>query len=167
MPKSLSDIDPSKGLYRFGFRFPIYLYRMHLGWLLGNRFLMLTTIGRKSGKPHQSIIEVVSLDKQTGEYTIASGWGVKSDWYRNLKKNPKVLVNVGRRTFRATADQLSAGDAEKMLLRYAHDHPLAFRELARLMSGSLGKNTQETCHLLAQDIPIITLYPEPADISNL
>jgi deazaflavin-dependent oxidoreductase (nitroreductase family) len=167
MPKSLSDVDPSKGLYRFGFRLPIYLYRMHLGWLLGNRFLMLTTIGRKSGKQHQSIIEVVYREKQTGEYTIASGWGVKSDWYRNLKKNPKVLVNVGRSTFRAIADQLSTVDAEKMLLKYAHDHPLAFRELAKLMSGSSGKNTEETCRLLALDIPIITLHPEPADISNL
>jgi len=167
MPKSLSDIDPSKGLYKFGFRLPIYLYRMHLGGLLGNRFLMLTTIGRKSGKPHQSIIEVVSYDKQTGEYTIASGWGDKSDWYRNLKKNPNVLVNVRRRKFRATAEQLSPVDAEKMLLRYAYNHPLAFRELARLMSGSSGENTEETCHRMAQDIPIITLYPEPGDISAL
>ena len=158
MPKSLSDIDPSKGLYRFGFRLPIYLYRMHLGGLLGNRFLMLTTIGRKSGKPHKTIIEVVSYDKQTREYTIASGWGVKSDWYRNLRNNPDVLVNVGRREYRATAEQLSTSDAEMMLLKYAHNHPLAFRELARLMSGSSAKNTEETC-LLAQDIPIITLHP--------
>jgi hypothetical protein len=28
------------GLLRFGLRLPIWLYRLHLGWLLGNRFLL-------------------------------------------------------------------------------------------------------------------------------
>jgi hypothetical protein len=32
---------------------------MKLGWLLGNRFLMLIHTGRHSGRLHQTVIEVV------------------------------------------------------------------------------------------------------------
>lgn len=161
MPGSLSDIDPSRGLYRIGLRLPIILYHVKLGWLLGKRFLMLTTIGRKSGKPHKTVIEVVHHNPQSGAYTIASGWGCKSDWYKNLKKNPNVVVAVGLQKFEATAQQLESDEAEKLLLDYAKRHPLAFRELAQLMSGSTGENVAETCHTVAQDIPLITLTPKP------
>jgi deazaflavin-dependent oxidoreductase (nitroreductase family) len=160
MPKSLRDIDPSKGLYRIGFRLPIFLYRLKLGWLLGKRFLMLTTIGRKSGKPHRTVIEVVFYDRQSGAYTIASGWGSKSDWYKNLRQNPRVVIHVGLRQFQANAQQLESDQAEQLLLNYAQKHPLAFRELARLMSGSVGENVTETCHTVAQEIPLITLIPD-------
>jgi deazaflavin-dependent oxidoreductase (nitroreductase family) len=160
MPKLLNDIDPSRGIYRIGFRLPIFLYHIKLGWLLGSRFLMLTTIGRKSGNPHRTVIEVVHYDRQNGVYTIASGWGSKSDWYKNLKKNPRVVVDVGLRKFNAIAQQLESDDAEKLLLSYSQRHPLAFRELARLMIGSEGENVAETCHTVAQEIPLITLVPD-------
>jgi deazaflavin-dependent oxidoreductase (nitroreductase family) len=163
MPKSLKDIDPSRGIYRIGFRLPITLYHLRLGWLLGDRFLMLTTSGRKSGKPHRTVIEVVYHDRQSGEYTIASGWGTQSDWYKNLKHNPKVWVQVRLQQFQAIAQELASDEAEKLLLEYAHRHPLAFRELARLMSGSVGENVAETCHAVAQEIPLITLIPNPIE----
>lgn len=164
MPRSLSDIDPSRGIYRIGFRLPIFLYHFKLGWLLGKRFLLLTTIGRKSGRPHRTVIEVVYFNPQSGAYTIASGWGRRSDWYKNLKKNPRVVVEVGLRKFEATAQQLESDEAEKLLLDYAQRHPLAFQELARLMSSSVGENVAETCHTVAQDIPLITLSPVPNPI---
>lgn len=69
------------GVLRAMFRAPIFLYRIHLGWLLGGRFLMLTHIGRKSGVPRQTVIEVVSHDKETGKYYVAAAWRDKSDWY--------------------------------------------------------------------------------------
>ncbi|HET7091915.1 MAG TPA: nitroreductase/quinone reductase family protein, partial [Thermomicrobiales bacterium] len=38
-----------------------------------------------------------------GHFIIFSGWGVRSDWYRNLLANPEVTIKVGARTLRATA----------------------------------------------------------------
>jgi hypothetical protein len=58
---------------------PLILLGLHLGWLLGKRFLMITYMSRKSGRSHQTVLEVVNHDKATGEYIIASGWGEKSD----------------------------------------------------------------------------------------
>ena len=58
------------GLLRFGLRLPIWLYRLHLGWLFGNRFLLLTHIGRKSGLPRQTVIEVVKHDKESDRFFV-------------------------------------------------------------------------------------------------
>jgi deazaflavin-dependent oxidoreductase (nitroreductase family) len=166
MSKTLSDLDPSKGLLRLALRMPIYFYRWHLGWILGKRFLMLTHYGRKTGKPHQTVIEVVNYDKQSGIYVIASGWGTKSDWYRNILKTPQVVVAVGREKFNALAAQLSPEEAESALLIYANKHPAAFKELYRLMSNRPGENLAENCHNLALDIPLILLSPDLSQSSE-
>jgi deazaflavin-dependent oxidoreductase (nitroreductase family) len=163
MPKTLADIDPSKGLLRLGLHLPVTLYRLHLGWLLGTRFLMLTHFGRKTGKPYQTVLEVVSYNRQTGECVIASGWGKKSDWYRNIIKTPQVQVSIGTRKFAAMAEQLSTLNAEKELLTYAQKHRMAFNELYQLMSPIPGETIEENCHNLAQNIPLIMLRPAVPD----
>ena len=73
-------------LARFFFRMPIWLYRLKLGGLLGKRFVMFTHKGRRTGKPHDTIVEVVRYDEQTDSFLIASGWGETSDWVLNVKK---------------------------------------------------------------------------------
>ena len=45
MSSSLAATHPVRGLLRLGVRLPLVLYRVHLGRLLGERFLMLTHIG--------------------------------------------------------------------------------------------------------------------------
>ena len=45
---------PPTGLARVFFRAPITLYRLHLGRLLGGRFLLLNHVGRVSHQPRQS-----------------------------------------------------------------------------------------------------------------
>jgi deazaflavin-dependent oxidoreductase (nitroreductase family) len=159
VPRKLTDLDPSKGLLRFGLRFPIWLYRLHLGWVLGNRFLMLTHTGRISGQPHQTVLEVVFHDSQSNTYVIASGWGEKSSWYKNITKNNQVMVTTRNRHFEATAIRLSVEEARKTLLDYAHRNPLAFRELAGLMVGERGVSDEQNCEILAQKTPLFSLKP--------
>lgn len=159
-PKPLADTDPSRGLLRMAVRLPIWLYRARLGWLLGDRFLMLTHIGRNSGLPRHAVVEVVRHDKASGAYTIASGWGERADWFRNIRKTPAVVVQVGNRRFEATATRLSVAAAERELLDYAHRHPIAFRELSSLMTGQRLKRSEENCQRMAQLIPLVVLYPK-------
>jgi deazaflavin-dependent oxidoreductase (nitroreductase family) len=159
MPRKLSDLDPSRGLLRFGLRFPIWLYRFHLGWLLGNRFLMLTHTGRISGRPHQTVVEVVAYDKKSNTYIIASVWGEKSSWFKNITKNNQVVVTTGNARFQATTNRLSVEEARQTLLDYARKYPLAFRELAGMMVGARGASNDENCDLLAQTIPLFSLKP--------
>jgi deazaflavin-dependent oxidoreductase (nitroreductase family) len=159
MPEKLSDTKPPRGLLRWLLRLPIWLYRLRLGWLLGDRFLMLTHIGRTSGQPRQSVLEVVGHDAAAGTYVIASGWGEKADWLRNIQKHPRVLVDAGRRRFEATAERLDEEAATRAAGDYARRHPSAFRGLASRMIGQSLTGTDADYRALAQAVPFVTLTP--------
>ena len=154
MSKSIVDSPPSKAL-RLGLRLPIWFYRLRLGWLLGDRFLMLIHTGRKSGLPRQTVIEVVQHDKQTDTYYVASGWGEKSDWYRNISKSPAVTVHVGGRMFQTKADFIPMEKAVVLMEAYARDHPTAFKELSSLFVGERMQPGSDAPRRLAEKMPMV------------
>ncbi len=82
----MTSIVPSKptGLLKLTFTLPRYLYRWHLGWLFGHRCLMITHIGRKTGRRRQTVLEVVHYDPSTQACIVMSGYGAKSDWYPEI-----------------------------------------------------------------------------------
>jgi deazaflavin-dependent oxidoreductase (nitroreductase family) len=147
------------GVLRWGLRLPIWLYRLHLGWLLGERFLLLTHVGRKSGRLRHTVIEVVHHDRPTDTYYITSGWGEKSDWYRNLQKTPAVTLHVGQRELAVTATRTPIDEATHVLLEYTRQHPVAFRELSQVMIGRHLNGTPEDCQMLAESVPVVALRP--------
>jgi deazaflavin-dependent oxidoreductase (nitroreductase family) len=151
-----------KGLLRLCLRWPIWFYRLRCGWLLNSRFLLLTHTGRRSGLPRQTVLEVVHHDRATETYFIASGWGEKSDWFRNLQKTPTAVVTVGRKRFAATARCLSSEEAARVLLVYAQRRRRAFRALARVMVGQRLQGTAQDCCLLAQSVPLMALRAKRA-----
>ena len=66
----------------------------------GQPFCYLTTTGRVSGRPHT--IEVwFALQDRT--LYLLSGGGDRSDWVRNLLRQPAVTVRLGRRDAAALA----------------------------------------------------------------
>ena len=159
MSKSIVDHPPGKAL-RFGLRLPIWLYRAHLGWLLGNRFLMLTHTGRKSGLARQTVIEVVQHDKDTDTYFVVSGWGEKSDWYQNIRKYPLVTIHTGGRTFHSEAEFIPVEKAIPILETYARDHQIAFNELSGMFLGERMKPGSHAPERLAEKMPMVAFHPE-------
>ena len=159
MSKSIVDTPPSKAL-RFGLRLPIWLYRAHLGWMLGNRFLMLTHTGRKSGLPRQTVVEVVGHDKTTDTYYVASGWGEKSNWYQNIRKTPQVTIHVGGRKFRSKAEFIPSDKAIEVVSNYAREHPIAFNELSGIFLGERMKPGSDAPQRIAQKMPMVAFHPE-------
>ncbi len=98
---------PKKGtLNRFAFKAPLILWRLGLGPLLshpslgGSRMLLLTTWGRKSKLPRHTMLSCVQLGDRV---YVCSGWGPKTDWYRNIAANPSVTVQQGAQHFFANA----------------------------------------------------------------
>jgi len=148
-----------KGLLRFLLRGPIWLYRAKLGWILGKRFLMLTHTGRKSGQLRRVVLEVVSHDDKTGAYFVAVGWRDKADWFKNIQVKPAVTITIGLQTITASAQVMSPSDATKIYLAYAQGHPLAFRELSRLMTDATLHPTFNDCAILAESVPLVKLIP--------
>jgi deazaflavin-dependent oxidoreductase (nitroreductase family) len=132
MPEKIKDVRPPRGLARLGFRLPIWLCRLGLGGLLGTRFLLLTHTGRKSGLPRRTVLEVVHYDRESGTIVVAAGFGTGSDWYRNIRENPRETVECGRRKREMIAAFLTPEQSGEELLDYNRRHPVAMRELAGL-----------------------------------
>jgi len=159
MTQRVTENAAPRGFARLAFRLPIWLYRLRLGWLLGDRLLLLTHIGRKSGQPRQAVIEVVRHDPASDSYTIASGFGAQVDWFRNIQKNPNVLVQVGARCLEAIAEQLPLDVAADELRDYAQRHPHAFRTITKRLLGHELDGSAESCRRLAADVPVVGLRP--------
>ncbi len=125
-------LEPPKGIARLIARFPILLYRAGLGWILGNRFLLLYHIGRKSGKTRKVVLEVLRHEPLDGSYLIASGFGERSDWYKNLRQSKVTEIEVGGKKLPVMASFLSESAARDELHAYALEHPWASRILFAL-----------------------------------
>ena len=63
----LSRLTPKNNpgpFFKWLFKAPILYYKLGLGEMLGKRFLLLTTTGRKTGKPHNTPLEYVYSPKE-------------------------------------------------------------------------------------------------------
>jgi deazaflavin-dependent oxidoreductase (nitroreductase family) len=159
MPTKIKEVQPPRGLTRILYRLPISLYRLRLGWLLGDRFLLLIHTGRVSGAPRQTVLEIIRHDKKEDAYVVVSAWGEKSDWYRNIQKTPQVIVQVGRKRVEAVAERLSQENAEREILDYARRYPRLLRALARLMGYQL-EDSEQDYRALARLVPVVAFYPK-------
>jgi len=148
-----------RGLARLAFRLPIWLYQHHLGWLMGERLLLLTHTGRKSGLPRYAVLEVVRYDQASDSYIIASGYGSEADWLRNIQHNPNVQVQCGARQLKTVAEQLPLVVAADELHRYAQRNPRTFRALTKRLLGRNIDGSAEACRRLAADVAVVALRP--------
>lgn len=125
-------------------RAPIWIYKARAGAVLGSRMLMLEHIGRKSGARRYVVLEVV--DHPTPDsYVVASGFGVKAQWFRNIKANPRVRVYTGSRApVAAIARILTPQEADDVLGAYINKHPQAWERFRPVLERTLGSPITET-----------------------
>ncbi|MBK9924566.1 MAG: nitroreductase family deazaflavin-dependent oxidoreductase [Anaerolineales bacterium] len=94
-------------------------------------YCYLTTTGRVSGKPHE--IEIWFGLNENTLYLLSGGMD-KSDWVKNLLKNPAVSVRVASHTFKATA-RVVTDEKEEAMAR----NLLADKYNERKVNGSLSQ----------------------------
>lgn len=150
--------EPPSGLSRILWRLPIRMYRLGLGGLFGNRLMLLNHVGRVSGERRQAVIEVVEHDQRG--YVAASGFGKRANWYRNVMKNPDVVIQLGRRPIPVTATELPAEEAAEIMARYAPRHPVAARRLCKIM-GFMVDGSVEDYREVGRHVPFIRFTPRP------
>ncbi len=151
--------SPPHGFLRVLLRLPLWIYRCHLGWLLGHRFLLLTHRGRRTHRLHHTVLEVVRFLPLTRQFVVASGFGSQSDWYRNIQRDPIVDVQSGRLRAVMQATILSGTAAMDELRHYQHSHPRDFRMLSRLLLGHTSADAQAEVEALARSMPLIQFTP--------
>ena len=85
-----------------------------LAHLTAEDYCYLTTTGRVTGNPHE--IEIWFGLNDTTLYLL-SGGREKSDWVKNLLKNPTVTVRIEKHTFAGVA-RLVKDEQEETTARY-------------------------------------------------
>ncbi len=64
------------------------------------KYLYLTTTGRISGKPRE--IEIWFVESQDRFYILAEHLH-ETQWVKNIKRNPRVHIRLGKNSYEATA----------------------------------------------------------------
>jgi len=143
-------------------RAPCRLYDCDLGWLLGHRFLRLTHVGRRTGQPHQTMLEVVGSNRADHEFIVVAGLGRSAQWYRNLQVHEAVEVAVARERFVPAHRELLIPEAEAVLATYERRNrwltPLIRPALSWLV-GWRYDGTDAARQRLAAELPLIGLRP--------
>lgn len=91
----------------------------------GERLCYLTTTGRVTGKPHEIEIWFAADDVVAERLFMLSGGRDRSDWVKNLRKNPQVRVSIAGLTY----------DGQARVIEGTDDEPRARRLLAAKYQG--------------------------------
>jgi deazaflavin-dependent oxidoreductase (nitroreductase family) len=139
--------DSSGGFLRLGVRIlktrwlvraPIALFRAGAGFLFGGRLLLLEHTGRNSGFTRYVVLEVVS-HPAPGTFVVASGFGTRAQWYRNVIAHPRVRLRWSiRPAATAVAHPLDPQESAAIIASYAAKHPRAWAKLNRVFATTLG-----------------------------
>lgn len=144
-------------IMRCFFKFPILFYRIGFARILGKYVLLLTTTGRKTGKPRVTALEYTH-DGADDCYFVTSGWGERSQWLRNLRANPKVHVRVINREFDCVAESTPDDRAIQLIAGYNRRHPNAERMWERC-TGVPFDGLEAGLREIARRCPTLTLRP--------
>ena len=120
------------------------------GKIGGARVLLLTTTGRKSGRPRTQ--PLLYTPAGAGYAVIASKGGAPQHplWYLNLRANPNVDVTVGRNTW-----HLRARDAE------GEERERLWRAMTRVYAG-YDRYAEKT----SRHIPVVVLEPDAPALAD-
>ncbi|MGW7426019.1 nitroreductase family deazaflavin-dependent oxidoreductase [Streptomyces sp. NPDC054813] len=163
MPRSQTTPDRPAlpvGWRRLAARLRILLFRCGLGWVVGKRLLLLHHTGRLSGLDRRAVLEVVAYDPAGRSWTVASGFGPTAAWYRNLRADPKTLIEVGSHRHAVTARFLPPDEGAEIMARYARHHPRTARRLCAFM-GYAPDGTDAGYRLAGRAIPFVLLEAAP------
>ena len=161
--KIVKNVQPPAGLSRLLFRMPIYVYRLGLGWLFGDRIMLLNHIGRVSGKQRQTVLEVVAHDPTDDSFIVASGWGPTAAWYRNILHTPDASIQVGRGTIPVTAEPLTEDDGADIFAQYAARHRMAAKYFLPRMLGFSVDGSEADFRVVGRQMPFVRFVPRAQD----
>ena len=128
--------------------------------------MKITTVGRRTGKHHSVMVDVLRHDPEDDVYFVQSAYGAGADWVRNIKVNPVFEVQVGRRRFKAVAEWVLGPQASEVLLEYIDDHRLYARAVMLAIGVDLGAFTDEELRARLEDEKVLAIRPTKERIES-
>lgn len=142
------------GMFKWFLKAPGLIFRAELGFLFGERFLLIKHVGRNSGTIFHTPLEVVVHDADRGEYFVCSGTGPNADWYRNIAARPAISVQVKNRVWMPSQRFLEPEEAANRFADYEQRHPRAASKLLESMGQTHdGTNTDKV--RMMRNIPMV------------
>ena len=122
---TLAQPSPSGGILRWLLGLPVHLYHAGLGFVLGRRFLLLVTTGRRTGLRRETVVEVMRYDAVAHEAIVLAGWGSRTAWLHNVESGLAQEVRIGRDRYVPDHRVLEADEAVAVLAAYERRNRLA------------------------------------------
>ncbi len=123
--------------------------------------MMLTHVGRRSGREYRTVLEVISFDGTSGEVVVVAGLGRSADWYRNIQAHQPIEVAIGHDRFRPVARDLDEAEAAAALADYERRNwwvaPLIRRMLTWLVGWRYGGSDSARRKLVR--LPVVAFRP--------
>jgi F420H(2)-dependent quinone reductase len=88
------------------------------GRIFGNRMLLLTTTGRKTGQPRTKPLGYLTDGGALVIVAGAAGAAKHPDWWLNLESHPEAQVQVGRRRLQVSATRALPEEQQRLWARY-------------------------------------------------
>jgi deazaflavin-dependent oxidoreductase (nitroreductase family) len=140
----------------------VALYSARAGWLLGHRFLLLRHRGRRSHRLYGTVLEVVEWRPAAREAVVMSGFGHRSEWYRNVLAGQAVEVQIARLRFTPSVRPLGSGEAVGVLADYERRNRLAAPLVRAVLSKLIGfryDGSDAARRRLVQTLPLVAFRP--------
>lgn len=149
-------------LIRSLFRAPVKIYAIGAGRLLGHRFLLLTHRGRKTGRPHRCVLEVLAWHPDAGEAVVISGFGERSQWLQNVLAGGAQQVAISGLRFVPQTRVLDVEEAARVLADYERRNRIAAPVIRRLLARLTGlpyDGSNEARLNVARQLPLVGFRP--------
>ena len=110
---------PTGGWRKAMFQWPVQLWRLGLGPMIGHQMMLINHTGRKTGQTRRTMTELHVID---GHPYAPSGFGRRSQWYRNIEVDPRVTIQTasGAQSVRA----VRVTDDDELLAVLDLSHPI-------------------------------------------
>src|SRR4029453_12818381 len=98
--------------------------------LLGVDWIVLETTGRRTGRRHVVVLDVLHHGLERDRYYVQPAYGAAADWVRNVRREPRVTAHVGGRRFTARVRDATGSEGADAVLRFVRTHPTYARLVA-------------------------------------
>jgi deazaflavin-dependent oxidoreductase (nitroreductase family) len=150
-------------LWKFLFKVPLLMYNIGIrGWerLIKVQFMKITTKGRRTGKPHSVLVDVINHDVDNDVYYVSSAYGAGADWMKNIKVNPVFDAQVWKRKFKAVAEQVTEEIGRELLFNYIDEHRYYVNSLYKMIGTDLAVlSEKELKEILGKEM-VLAIKPQ-------
>lgn len=108
------------------------LWRLRLGWIAGHALLVVTHVGRRTGRHRRTVLYVQHYDRATREATVISVWG-ESQWIRNIRRRPAAQVEIALQRYAPEQRFLTTEEIFALEKRFRRRHRIIAWGQAKLM----------------------------------